>query len=66
MIDVTRINGEALELKNQEDVNLVEVLRRVVDSYAATDRTISVEIASESLVGNWDEVRIEQVLHNQR
>ncbi|HKV56631.1 MAG TPA: CheR family methyltransferase [Ktedonobacteraceae bacterium] len=64
MLDVTRLQGEVLELKNQEDVNLVELVRRVVDSYAATNRVISAETTGEALVGNWDETRIEQVLHN--
>ena len=64
MLDVTRIQGGVLELKNQENINLVELIRRVVDSYAATGREISVETSTEALVGNWDESRIEQVLHN--
>ncbi|HEU0003185.1 MAG TPA: ATP-binding protein, partial [Ktedonobacteraceae bacterium] len=64
MMDVTRIQGEVLELKNLEGVNLVEVIRRVVDSYAATERAISMETTSEAFVGNWDESRLEQVWHN--
>ena len=40
------------------------MVRRVVDSYASTDRAISVETPTESVVGNWDEARIEQGLHN--
>jgi two-component system, chemotaxis family, CheB/CheR fusion protein len=64
MLDMTRIQGKVLELKNEENINLVEVIRRVIDSYAATNRTISMETNTEALVGNWDEARLEQVLHN--
>ncbi|HEY6542307.1 MAG TPA: ATP-binding protein, partial [Ktedonobacteraceae bacterium] len=64
MLDATRIQGEVLELKNEEDVNLVEVAQRVIDSYAATGREINLETGTEALIGNWDEARLEQVLHN--
>ena len=64
MLDVTRIQGEMLELKNEEDINLVDVMRRVIDAYTATGRTIDLKTRTESLVGNWDEARLEQVLHN--
>jgi two-component system CheB/CheR fusion protein len=64
MLDATRIQGEVLELKNEEDVNLVEVAQRAIDSYAATGREINLESGTEVLSGNWDVDRLEQVLHN--
>lgn len=64
MLDITRIQGQVLELKNEKNVNLVAVMRRVVDSYASANRAISLETSTEALVGNWDETRIVQVLHN--
>lgn len=64
MLDVTRIQGEVLDLKTDEDVNLEEVTRRVIDSYAGNGREINLESGTEALMGNWDEARLEQVLHN--
>jgi two-component system CheB/CheR fusion protein len=64
MLDATRIQGEVLELNNEADINLVEVTGRVIDSYAATGREIKLEKSTDALVGNWDEARLEQVLHN--
>jgi signal transduction histidine kinase len=64
MLDATRIQGGVLELKNEEDIDLFEVTRRAIDSYAATGREINLEVTAASLVGNWDESRLEQVLQN--
>ena len=64
MLDATRIQGEVLELKNDEDVNLAEVARRAIDSFAATGRQVKLETGSDALIGNWDEARLEQVLQN--
>ncbi len=64
MLDVTRIQGEVLELKNNGDVNLAEVTQRVIDSYTVAGREINLEAGTEDLIGNWDEARLEQVLHN--
>ncbi len=64
MLDATRIQGEVLELKNDADINLVEVTRRAIDAYAADGREINLEDTADALVGNWDEARLEQVLHN--
>jgi two-component system CheB/CheR fusion protein len=64
LLDVTRIQDEVLELKNEEDIDLIEVTRRVIDSYTASGREINLEVTADDLVGNWDEDRLEQVLHN--
>src|SRR6266496_6332969 len=64
MLDATRIQGEVLELNNEADINLVEITRRVIDSYAAAGREINLEDTAVALVGNWDEARLEQVLYN--
>jgi two-component system, chemotaxis family, CheB/CheR fusion protein len=64
MLDATRIQGEVPELHNEVDVDLVEVTRRAIDSYSLVGREIILEVDSDALVGNWDEARLEQVLHN--
>jgi two-component system, chemotaxis family, CheB/CheR fusion protein len=64
MLDATRIQGEVLELNNAADINLVEVTQRVIDSYTALGSEIILEDTADALVGNWDEARLEQVLHN--
>lgn len=64
MLDASRIQSEILELKNEADINLVEITREVIDSYATIGRQICLEDNAEALIGNWDEARLEQVLHN--
>jgi len=64
MLDATRIQGEILELNNEADINLVEITRRVIDSYTNASREIILEDTTDGLVGNWDEERLEQVLQN--
>ncbi|MFL5692371.1 MAG: CheR family methyltransferase [Ktedonobacteraceae bacterium] len=65
MTDITRLQGEVLELKNRENVDIVEVVRRVVESSAATtDHVIRMQTNTEALLGNWDEARLEQVVNN--
>jgi two-component system, chemotaxis family, CheB/CheR fusion protein len=64
MLDATRIQGEVLELNNEGDIDLVEVTQRTIDSYAAIGRKIILEDTADALVDDWDEARLEQVLHN--
>src|SRR2546421_218447 len=62
LLDATRIQDEVLELKNEENVDLVEVTRQSIDAYAASSREIDLEVRADALVGDWDEARLEQVL----
>ncbi|HYA99808.1 MAG TPA: CheR family methyltransferase [Ktedonobacteraceae bacterium] len=64
LLDVNRIQDDVLELKSEEDVDLVEVTQRVIDAFAVTGREIKLENSTKTLVGNWDETRLEQVLDN--
>jgi signal transduction histidine kinase len=65
MVDITRIRGKVLELKDRENVNIVEVTRRVAENFAVTDKhVITVETSTEAISGSWDEARIEQVVKN--
>lgn len=65
LVDITRIHGGVLEFHNQENVNIVELVRRVVDySSAVAERPITLKTDADVLSGNWDEARLEQVLNN--
>ena len=67
MLDLTRIRTELFEMQNRENVNIIELAQRVVESLsAANNRNITLENSTgqEVVVGNWDENRLEQVLTN--
>ena len=65
MLDITRMRNDVLQLDKQQNVNIVELARRVVEQYAnSTDRQISLETRQAAITGTWDEDRLEQVLNN--
>ncbi len=67
MLDLTHIRSELFEMKNRENVNIVELAQRVVESLStANNHRIVLENSTgqETIVGNWDESRLEQVLNN--
>ncbi len=65
MRDLTRIRGELFQLENQENVNIVELVKHVIEQQeAVSGRRIKLESSEESITSTWDETRIEQVLHN--
>src|SRR6266700_1605776 len=65
MLDITRIRSEVFELKKQEHVDIVALVRLVVEDYAASsDHPISLETSLKSLAITCDEARVEQVLNN--
>jgi signal transduction histidine kinase len=65
MVDMTRIRGDVLELHTHENVNMVALVRRVIEQFANTaNRALKLESSEESITGNWDEARLEQVLNN--
>lgn len=65
MTDIARIRGDVLELHNQEDVDLVAMVRRVIEQHSnTTNHTLRLETGEESITGKWDEARLEQVLNN--
>ena len=65
MTDITRIRSQQFELKNRENVNIVELVRRVVEQQGSTsDHPITLETQQEELEVTCDEVRTEQVLNN--
>jgi signal transduction histidine kinase len=64
MMDITRIRSEQLELKHMENVNLVKLVRRVLEQYSDSNREITLVTQEEEIIGNCDEGRLEQVLNN--
>jgi signal transduction histidine kinase/chemotaxis methyl-accepting protein methylase len=65
MLDMTRIRAEVLELKNEENINIVELVWRVVEQNASADNhPLALQIGQDAIVGNWDKARLEQVLDN--
>jgi PAS domain S-box-containing protein len=68
LLDVSRITSGRLHL-DLERVDLAEVVRDVVDRLSETDEiarsgcTLTVDLAS-GVVGNWDRLRVEQVIEN--
>jgi len=65
MLDITRIRGEVFELNIQESIDVVALVRRVMEQFASTTRrTITLETAQEPIPGDLDQERLEQVLNN--
>ncbi len=65
MLDMTRIRADVLELRKKENVNIVELARRTVEQYASiTNHPFTLHSSQEAIPGNWDEIRLEQVLDN--
>ncbi|HLX57872.1 MAG TPA: CheR family methyltransferase [Ktedonobacteraceae bacterium] len=65
MLDITRMRGEVFELNIKGTVDVVAVARRVVEQFETTTRrAITLETNQESISGDFDEERLEQVLNN--
>ncbi len=64
MLDVTRLQASIFELHLQENVDLVALIRHVVEQQPPHNHTITVQSNAESILMTLDENRIEQVLNN--
>ena len=65
MLDLTRVRGELFHLNLRENVNLVTLVRQVVDQLAsASGDEIILEMAEETIQITVDEARFEQVMNN--
>jgi signal transduction histidine kinase len=64
MFDVARLRGEGFELRLQENVDLVALVRRVVEQHKMQSHSISVQSSEKIIPVTLDEDRIEQVLNN--
>ncbi len=64
VLDVTRIRGKVFEVHNHDNVNIVELVRDVVEQLTPQDRQIVLRTEEQTLPVTIDANRIEQVLHN--
>jgi len=67
MMDVTRMRGKVFDLQNRENVDIVELVQRVVDQQSAIDgenHEIRFATSTHIALGTLDAGRIEQVLNN--
>jgi len=65
MVDITRIGANVLELHNKENVDIVTVVRQVLEEYGDTaGHPLKLEAGEEAITGTWDQARLEQVLNN--
>jgi two-component system CheB/CheR fusion protein len=64
MSDVSHIRGHTFELHNQEQIDVAELIRQVVEQYRASNIHIDFQTSEEKLYSTIDTDRIEQVLNN--
>ena len=65
LVDLTHMRNELFRLNLQENVNLVSIVRQVIDQNAAySNRKITLKTAQEPILITTDEARLEQVLNN--
>ncbi|MBV9259639.1 MAG: PAS domain-containing protein, partial [Ktedonobacteraceae bacterium] len=64
MFDVARLRGEGFELHLQENVDLVALVRSIVEQQGMQSHRISVQSSEETIPVTLDKDRIEQVLNN--
>jgi two-component system, chemotaxis family, CheB/CheR fusion protein len=64
MLDVARMRGDVFKLYNDEHVNLVELVRQVVEQYRARSNKLDLHTPRKELYATVDADRIEQVLNN--
>jgi signal transduction histidine kinase len=65
MLDVSRITTAGFHLEPENDVDLSEVVTDVVDRFAEEKCASSIALACEKgVTGNWDRLRVEQVVNN--
>ena len=66
MVDSAHIQAQMFELQKKADVNIVELAQRVIAQYTQGEQhnNIALQCEEETILGTWDEDRIEQVLIN--
>jgi len=64
LLDVARLRGEVFELQKQEKVNIVSLVRQVIEQQQTKDREIELLAEEEDIPVTLDQDRIEQVLNN--
>ena len=63
MLDASQMGLEQLPLQRTR-LDLSEVVRRVAETLVATSPLHTLQLTAEPLVGDFDELRLEQVVHN--
>ena len=67
MVDVTRLSGNVFELHTTEGVDIVDLVRRVIEQQTLADgdkHRIEFTPATDAVIGTVDASRIEQILNN--
>ncbi len=67
MVDVTRLRGKVFELHTTEGVDIVELVRRVIEQQTLADgdkHPIEFTTSTDAAIGTVDATRVEQVLNN--
>ena len=65
MLDITHMRGEIFELHISQSIDVVLLVQRVVEQFTTSSgRPILVETSQQSITGDFDEERLEQVLNN--
>ena len=64
MFDVARLRNQAFELHQVENVDLVALVRHMVETYTVPNREIRLDADGQKALGRYDPDRIEQVLQN--
>src|SRR6266566_1352147 len=65
MMDITRMHAELFQLENKRHVNIVELVRRVVEQDTiSTHHKLNIHTDAQELLVTCDEIRVEQVLSN--
>ncbi|HLH60068.1 MAG TPA: CheR family methyltransferase [Ktedonobacteraceae bacterium] len=63
VVDSTRIGANMFELHKQENVDIVALVRQVLEEYK-DDHLLRLEAGEEPITGNWDAGHLERVLNN--
>ena len=67
MVDVTRLSGKVFELHMTEGIDIVNLVRRVIEQQTLADRDnhpIEFTTVNDVIIGTVDATRVEQVLNN--
>lgn len=66
LLDFSRLHNDKFDLELTNELNLSELVNRVVEQLSTTGETspVTVTLPSTAILGDWDEARLEQVLIN--
>jgi signal transduction histidine kinase len=66
LLDFSRLHNDKFELELADEVNLSDLVNRVVEQFSATgeNHPLAITMPPQPILGYWDEARLEQVLIN--